>query len=265
LLGNDDGIEAPGLWHLARRLAEGHETVVVAPSVNQSGSSHSTTAASKALRVRRRVLHGQSVIEAHGTPADAVRWALSTLPGSFDVMVSGINAGENSGLSQYYSGTVAAAREAALRGIPAVSVSVWRDRAEYYEAAADFLATWLPRWFSGEGARPVSRPILLNVNFPDCPPGEIRGVRLAVPSMAFHEDRYDPLTGDPGDDREYRVVFGEKRARLIAEGTDDWALREGYVTVTPLALDAICAEGMAWLTNVHGPVGPVERSGQNGG
>jgi len=250
LLCNDDGIDAPGLRYAVQALSA-YKCEVVAPMTDQSGSSHSTSTGDVPIRVYQRPYEGGTATVVAGTPADAVKFKLSHTAEKFDVMVSGINAGENGGLSHYYSGTVAAAREAAIRGVPAVSVSVWRADPKQFEAAGRFLRSWLPRWFGGDHhPRRPTGPILLNVNFPDRDPDDVKGVRIARQSMAYFDDVFHP-TSDAGNDMEYQVVFGEKKSEHISHGSDDWALREDYITVVPLRLDATCAVGVDWLEGLH--------------
>lgn len=249
LLCNDDGIDAPGLWYAFKAL-EPYDREIVAPMTDQSGSSHSTTCGTP-IRVCQRSYEGVSATVVAGTPADAVKFKLCNSVPRFDVMVSGINAGENGGLSHYYSGTVAAAREAALRGVPAVSVSVWRNDPKQFEAAGRFVRSWVPRWFGDDHRRRPPGPTLLNVNFPDRDVADLKGVYIARQSMAYFEDRFHP-TSDSDLAVEYRVVFGEKKRDHMFLGSDDWALREGYITVVPLRLDATCAMGMDWLEQIHG-------------
>ncbi|PKU24334.1 5'/3'-nucleotidase SurE [Telmatospirillum siberiense] len=256
LLCNDDGIEAPGLWYAYDGLRD-FDREVVAPMTDQSGSSHSTSCLSAPFGVWGRQINDTEAMVVDGTPSDAVKFKLYHSRKPFDAMVSGINAGENAGLSQYYSGTVAAAREAAMRGIPSVSISVWRNDPAHYRAAADFLRKWLPQWFGRPGDGRPPGPLLLNVNFPDGNPADIRGIRVARQSMAYFEDHFRRIDGD-GPTAEYALVIGEKRQDRMGRESDDWALRHGYVTVVPLSVDTTCMTGAAWLRTIHdGGDGPA--------
>jgi 5'/3'-nucleotidase len=248
LLCNDDGIDAPGLWHAFEALSH-FDCEVVAPLSDQSGVSHSTACFRTPLTVYRRRINGVGATVVAGTPADAVKFRLCGGSAHFDVMVSGINPGENSGIAHYHSGTVAAAREAALRGVPAVSISVWRDSPEQFRAAASFLRTWLPRWFGEADSRRPSTPTLLNVNFPDGDPAAIRGIYIARQSMACFDDSFEEHD-DQAD--AYTLVFGDRKLDQIQPGSDDWALRHGYITMVPLRLDLTCMESVEWLRAIHG-------------
>lgn len=248
LLCNDDGIEAPGLWHAVKEL-HSHELTVVTTLTDQSGASHSTTRVGP-LRVKKRVVNGVAATVVAGTPVDAVKFMLSHTARPFDAMVAGINTGENGGSSHYYSGTVAAAREAALRGVNAISVSVWRDEAAHYQAAAQFVGKWLPRWLSPEDLRRPDGPTLLNVNFPDRDPTQIKGIHVARQSIAYFDDCFVKISEDD-DQAEYEIKFGCKNPHRIIHGSDDWALQAGFITVAPLRLETTCQTSLDWLGQVH--------------
>jgi 5'-nucleotidase len=250
LLSNDDGPDAAGLKYAARAL-DLHDVEIVVPLHDSSGGSHSTTR-DRALTVTIRDVEGIAATVVAGTPADAIKFKLYHAARPFDVVVSGFNAGENGGCSHFYSGTVAAAREAALRGVSAISVSVWRDDPDHYLAAGQFIRMWLPRWFAPQQANRPAGSALLNVNFPDCHPGEIRGIRIARQSIAYHDDGF-LRTAENGQDAEYAIRLGDKNANAIVRGTDDWALRHGYVTIVPLRVEVTCAAHLAWLKELHSP------------
>lgn len=269
LLCNDDGIDAPGLWHAFHAL-EQWECEVVAPREDQSGVSHSTACFRTPLYVERRRINGVEAMVVAGTPADAVKFRLCESAADFDVMIAGINAGENCGIAQFYSGTVAAAREAALRGVPAIAISVFRDSAAHYRAAGEFLRTWIPRWFGPDTPERPPYPMVLNVNFPDRDPSKIRGVFVAQQSIAPYDDRFEQIRD--GNGGLYAPIFGDRKRDRIEPGSDDWALREGYITVVPLRLDMTCDAGTSWLRSFdegnpaspalrHGPAAPITREG----
>ena len=228
LVTNDDGVQADGLRALREALLPVGHVVVVAPAYEQSASSHAITL-DRPLRHRE---HATDVHSIDGTPADCVYLALFEprfLPRRPDLVLSGINHGPNLGTSVYYSGTVAGAREAALRGIPAVAFSK-RDPADpqWVAEAVQRIARRLLHAKPPEGPAP-----LFNVNFPS---DRSRGMRVThVGRHVYEEDVV--VRHDPGG-REYFWIGGEIIDYGEAEGSDREAVDAGYTSVTPLELEA---------------------------
>lgn len=228
LLSNDDGYAASGLVALSRALATFADVVVCAPESNQSATSHALTL----HRVLRLKQAGAGVFFVDGTPADCVYVALHSgnriLPRTPDLCVSGMNHGLNLGLDVFYSGTVAAAREAALRGIPSVAVSA--DLAADPDAAAAVgsrVASAL-----ADACAAGTPPVLLNVNVPPGNEWKVRATRLGHRSYGGEVVfRTDPRGG------EYLWIGGSKATHHDAPGSDTEAYDAGEVGVTPLALD----------------------------
>jgi 5'-nucleotidase len=228
LLCNDDGFAAAGIKALAAELAKLADVVVCAPESNQSASSHSLTL----HRVLRLRAHGGGVFSLDGTPADCVYVALhagsQVLARTPDLCVSGVNHGVNLGVDVFYSGTVAAAREAALRGIPAVALSAGQgaDLAAAARVGADIARAIL------EDASPgVATQSLYNVNFPEGDSWEIRPTTLG--KRTYDGDvifRKDPRGGD------YLWIGGSGAVHHASPGSDTDAYDAGVVGVTPLAL-----------------------------
>ena len=164
LLTNDDGIDAEGLRALADAAAGAAGTLIAAPAEQRSGSSHATTT-EREFRVVRR---GANELVVDALPADCVRVALHDFRGCFDWVLAGVNAGGNLGVDIYYSGTVAAAREAAIHGLPAVALSHYRDRpltpADWRRASG-----WIRPILADLLARQTPPGVFWNVNLP-CPP-----------------------------------------------------------------------------------------------
>lgn len=230
LITNDDGIDSPGIAALVDVLGADAEVVVVAPAGNRSASSHATETLRDPIRVRRWTRpDGQPGGWAvSGAPADAARFGLLEVgrDAPFDLLVSGINDGENVGLLAHISGTVGAAKEALLHGVPAIAVSQSRRRDEWLTAAR-FTATVVEQ----VRARGLPPGVLLSINVPA---GELAG---AVPArMAGSEFRYDGYAqeGSDGDETLYRLRLGFQRP---TEGGDTRAFLSGRVTVTPIRLD----------------------------
>jgi 5'-nucleotidase len=231
LLTNDDGITAEGLWALYSRLSQGHTVTVIAPDRERTAVSHGITL-HQPLRAVPVAVNGAGGIAVSGTPADCVKLGiLEILKEKPDLVVAGLNQGANVGVNIAYSGTVAAAKEAALGGIPAIAASM-EGRGPYaYETAAAFIAE-LADMILGRG---LAAGTFLNVNFPDLPPGRIAGVRFSRHGLqAFREvmeRRIDPRNRPyywQGADLQ---TFGED------PDVDGAALRRGYISITPIRCD----------------------------
>lgn len=233
LLTNDDGIGAPGLHALARVLARDHELVVAAPDAERSATGHAITLGRPLRRHPVEPVHGATAWAIDGTPADCVKFALlhlcATPP---DLVVSGMNRGPNTGVDIRYSGTVAGAMEAACSGIPAVAVSLGDvtpplrfDAAA--EAARDVIESLLREGFPFERA-------VANVNVPnrEAP----LGVRVTRANRYRYRAAFEERTDPRG--RAYFWMDGHKDFSHDEDPlTDAIALRDGYVSVTPLAID----------------------------
>jgi len=232
LLSNDDGVYAPGLRALRRRLRELGDVTVVAPAAEQSGVGHSITLQTP-LVVHEVFEHDQRIgwlVE--GSPADCVKLAcLELLDRPPDLVVSGINEGANAGINVLYSGTVAAAVEGAFFGIPAIAVSLEYSEHPDYDAAAE-LAVKVIRQILDH--RPTSGS-LYNVNLPDLGRGEPTGVRVVPQGVVRYEEGFERRVDPRG-----RVYFWSKINFVpkAHEGeTDLIALSRRYVTITPLRFD----------------------------
>jgi 5'-nucleotidase len=230
LLTNDDGVHAPGLRRLREAmLAEGH-VVVVAPTHEQSASSHAITID----RPLRHIEHATDLHSIDGTPADCIYLALFEprfLPRRPDLVLSGINHGPNLGTSVFYSGTVAGAREAALRGIPAIAFS--QDGSPDEPWAGELAADLVRRLLSAR--RPEGLAVLFNVNFPAA---RARGVRVTRVGRQIYEEHVIPRR-DPGG-REYFWIGGNVVDSGDVEDSDREALAAGYASLTPLQLAPTC-------------------------
>lgn len=230
LLTNDDGVQSPVLRRAAEAVSEAHEVIVAAPADDQSGRAHAFThGPDNLLRCQEETGFRWRQFRVHGTPADCVKFAVSRLlrDNLPDLVISGPNLGENAGISAVYSGTVAAAREAALWGIPAVAASISGRSPAHLDAALAWLLAMLR-----EGGTLPAPGSLWNVNFPPCDPSGVAGTRVARMSTVMFRDRYEEVRTAhalPG----YRLL-GHKPAEEFADGTDDDLLRRGFVTVAPL-------------------------------
>ena len=228
LLSNDDGYFAPGIDHLAQALAEIADITVVAPERDRSGASNSLTL-DRPLSLRRAA-NGFHYV--NGTPTDCVHLAvtgmLDELP---DLVVSGINLGANMGDDTIYSGTVAAATEGFLLGIPAVAVSLCSKAGVHFETAAR-VAREIVETIVRE--RPWA-PLLLNVNVPDVPYAELRG-RAVTRLGKRHKAEPVVRTTTPRHETVY-WVGAAGAAQDAGEGTDFYAVANRQVSITPLQVD----------------------------
>ncbi|MBI4467429.1 MAG: 5'/3'-nucleotidase SurE [Acidobacteria bacterium] len=239
LLSNDDGYQAPGIRAVGEALASLGRVVVAAPLENESGTGHSTTT--------RQFVRLQSVELAPGVrgyaiaarPATCVRLGLeSLLPRKPDLVVSGINRGMNLGIVTYYSGTVGAAREAVLVGIPAIAVSLQGDAAEDYAAAATFIRGLVEELRARGRLRPG---LFLNINVPA---KEWRGARITRQSTTPTPQIFTHYTS-PRNDLYYWSDY--RSLPDDAEGTDVWAVVHGFISITPMQIDQTRAADLDWL------------------
>jgi len=243
LVTNDDGIESDALGPLVDALAEHGDVDIIAPERNWSGASHSITLF-RPLRCRpTRLRTGQAAYMTDGSPTDCVRLAvLGFLKQKPDLIVSGINRGANLGDDITYSGTVAAAMEGLLSNIPSIAVSIGAFGADIdFGVAAEFVAL-LAKNILEKG---FVHDALLNVNVPHLPRGRIAGVEVTRLGKRNYRDqlveRLDPY-GNP-----YYWVGGPAVADDAQPGTDVAALRDGKISVTPIALDLTSHELLAEL------------------
>ncbi|MFP4034214.1 MAG: 5'/3'-nucleotidase SurE [Desulfovermiculus sp.] len=232
LLTNDDGIWAPGLRSLHQALTSaGHQVTVVAPLTEQSAVGHAVTLSSP-LRIKKVNDGPFQGFGVSGSPVDCVKIALGTVYNlTPDVLISGINNGANVGVDILYSGTVAAATEAALVGIPALAVSIDHFNPEDFHHQAEYVQDFIQKieWRSLPPRR------VLNLNFPNLPLPECRGLRLCPQTQAVYEDWYEKRTDPRG--RPYYWLCGEILAQNLEPDTDRTLLTQGYITLTPLTFD----------------------------
>jgi 5'/3'-nucleotidase len=229
LLSNDDGYRAPGLQALIHALEPVADVYVAAPADNQSGKGQSITIGQPIYIYDEKQPDGRSYYAIEATPTTCVRLGLEALmPKKPDLVISGINRGANLGLVVYYSGTLGAAREAAMSGLPAIAVSMGGDRADDYATAAAYVRTLLEQM---RNLHLIKSGLFLNVNVPA---GVRKGVRVTRLSMTKGKETYERRSDGQG--RPYFWQMWEP-PRDDAEGTDVWAFVRGYITLTPLMLD----------------------------
>jgi len=232
LLTNDDGIYARGIDALYRELSKDAECVVVAPEVEQSAVGHAITVF-RPLMVRKARKNGSVFGYAvAGTPADCVKLGICELAGGpVDLVVSGINRGGNVGINVIYSGTVSAATEAVVLGVPALAISVDTHQEVDYTAAARFarkIAAFILK-------NPLPN-VVINVNVPAIPEDQIKGVVVARQGRARIIERFDKRA-DPRDNVYYWLTGEAELPSQEQEDTDAYFLKKGMITITPLHCD----------------------------
>ena len=231
---NDDGIHAPGLDALVRALSEIGEVMVVAPATEMSAVGHAITL-SDPLRVTKFFKNGHLFGYAvNGTPADCVKlayWALLKEAPKPDLLVSGINLGTNTGINTIYSGTVSAATEGAILGIPSFAISLASYTHPVFEPAARF-ALKMARTLLKRGLPPG---IFLNINVPPIPEHEIAGVCITRQGMASYREEFQKRK-DPHL-RDYYWLTGEKKEIETDERVDDRAILQKKISITPVHYD----------------------------
>lgn len=238
LVTNDDGVYAPGIRALFEAVAPLGRAVIVAPERDKSAVSHSLTM-NRPLRVRELE---QNIFTLDGTPTDCVTLGMNkVLERRPDLLVSGINPGPNLGDDISYSGTVSAAIEATMYGVPSLAFSLAGEAPFDFEVAAGVA------WKLAAMALDFSLPAdtLLNINIPALPAGEIRGIRFTCQGRRIYENAIQE-TFDPWGRKHYWIGGGTVHWSG-GDNTDEHALREGYISVTPIQLDLTNHAGIDYL------------------
>ena len=231
LLSNDDGIGSEGLHILGRALAKIAEVYVAAPKEEQSGAGHGITVRRPLYSRQLELPFAAGAWAVGGLPADCVKLALEELlPQKPDVVVSGINAGPNLGDDIIYSGTVAAAREGFLYGLPAIAVSV-AERPGNVAFAAEFTRERLSSW-QGQGFKPVA---LFNINVPGNKRADIKGWRYTNMGRLWYKDVFTLAKDEKG--RPHYLMGGRPVNSPNPMNTDVMTCATGYISVTPLCAD----------------------------
>ncbi|MBF0138079.1 MAG: 5'/3'-nucleotidase SurE [Magnetococcus sp. DMHC-1] len=235
LIANDDGIQSPGLKILADAVGRLGEVTVVAPDRNRSGASHSITVE----RTLQATDYGQRWYGLDGTPADCIQVATrQILTSPPDLVVSGINTGANMAEDLYYSGTVGAAREAVLQGIPALAVSLAGEAPWHFESAARFAVVLAGQW----RGRLLPRHTFLNINVPN---GPIFAIKNPIVTRPGRRQRPPRVAGSPVAEASFwrpHPGLGNKRYM-----EDVQAVAAGHVSVTPLHVEAFLDDAMEEL------------------
>lgn len=234
LVTNDDGITAPGILFLSKIARDYGDVAVIAPDKPQSGSGHAITIHTT-LRIIPSSIHHSSIEYAtNGTPVDCVKLAVNKiLPQKPDLILSGVNHGSNSSINVIYSGTMSAAIEGYLEGIPSVGFSLCNYSIEANFNPSEPYIRQIIEWMLKKNQQLTC----LNVNIPDT--SEIRGIKICRQAkgnwIEEFEERLDPY------DKPYYWMTGKfTNFEPDAEDTDEWALKNGYVSVVPVQTDLTC-------------------------
>jgi 5'-nucleotidase len=227
LLTNDDGVRAPGLLAIAQALSQVGEITIVAPSENQSGKSQAITTTDPIFVDKVTLTGGLEAYSVVSTPATCVKVGVGALLAQKpDLVVSGINRGYNLGMVTYVSGTVGAAREAALMGIPSVAASLTVEQTDYAPAAG--IVREVVELVRKRGLEPGT---FLNVNVPAGTANAIRGLQVTRQSRLTGSERFEEQKS-PSGRRFFFSVWSEPTGDV--ESTDVWAVEHGYAALTPL-------------------------------
>lgn len=234
LVTNDDGITAPGIRTLIEVMNSIGDVIVVAPDSPQSAMGHAITVNSTLFVEKVKVDNGKQMeYSCSGTPADCVKLAVNQiLKRKPDLCVSGINHGSNSSINVIYSGTMSAAIEAGIEGIPAIGFSLldysWNAN---FEATKPFIKS-IAKNVLKEG---LPKDVVLNVNIPNVSKQELKGIKICRQARALWEEEFDKRTNPQG--REYYWLTGKFVNLDHGEDTDEWALKNAYISVVPVQFD----------------------------
>jgi len=231
LITNDDGIRAPGLKALFHALKKKHRVSVVAPDRENSATSHRLTIHNplRAFPFNEGDIHGLAV---NGTPVDCIKLGISQLLSKKpDWVISGINPGANTGFNVFYSGTVAAAREAASMWIRSMAVSVAMGPSIDYDGVAEYVNDLIERF----SRQILPAGTLMNVNFPACPVHESIGVKFVNQAIYHLYETYEKRK-DPRQENYYWI--GDEKFPVVLEClTDFGAIENNYIAISPLSID----------------------------
>jgi 5'-nucleotidase len=245
LISNDDGVTAPGLRALVDAMRPLGEIVVVAPDSPQSGMGHAVTIATPLRLDKVDVFEGIETYQSSGTPADCIKLATDVvLHHKPDLVVSGINHGSNSSINVIYSGTMSAAMEGAIEGVPAIGFSLLDFSLEADMSAAAQIARLVATQVL-QNSLPTG--VLLNVNIPAVPYHKLNGIKICRQANAKWEEEFDHRIDPRG--RKYFWLVGNFVNYDEGDDTDEWALANNYVSVTPVKCDFTAYSAISQLKN----------------
>ncbi len=234
LISNDDGITAPGIRVLVEEMKKLGDVMVVAPNSPQSGMGHAITIGETLRLVKSNIFNGVPAYECSGTPADCIKLAKHHIlhDKSPDLVVSGVNHGSNTSVSVLYSGTMSAAIEAAIEGLPAIGFSL----CDYsHEASFEHIRKYVFRIAEYVLNNGLEEGVALNVNFPPEKKEPIKGLRISRQAIAKWQEEFDERVDPQG--QTYFWLTGRFINNDLSEETDEWAIANNYVSVVPCQYD----------------------------
>jgi 5'-nucleotidase len=244
LVTNDDGINAPGIRALIEVMAEIGNVIVVAPDSPQSAMGHAITI-NNTLYLNKVSAEDATIIEysCSGTPVDCVKLAVNEiLKKKPDLCVSGVNHGSNSSINVIYSGTMSAAVEAGIEGIPAIGFSLLDYR---WDADFEVIKPYIKKIALEVLAKKLPEGTVLNVNFPKLSAEELKGIKICRQAKAIWMEKFDKRQTPYGKD--YYWLTGEFVNQDKGEDTDEWALSNGYISIVPVQFDLTAHHTIAQL------------------
>lgn len=251
LICNDDGITAPGIQNLTEAVKSFGHLTIVAPDSPQSGMGHAISVGKPLRLYESQLAHGRTGWACSGTPVDCVKLATGVLlKEKPDLLVSGINHGANSSISVVYSGTMSAAMEGAIEGIPSIGFSLcdFSHQADF-SASQEIVKIIVERALNN----PMPTGTLLNVNIPALPLDQIKGIRITRQAIGRWVEEFDQRIDPAG--RPYYWLTGKFKIEDDGLDTDEWALANGFVSVCPVQFDLTAHHALPSLNhwNMHLP------------
>ena len=234
VVSNDDGITSKGIRHLVECMSQIGEVIVVAPNSPQSGMGHAITIHDPLKIYQSNIFEGITAYECSGTPADCIKLAKNFLlkDRTPDLVVSGVNHGSNTSVSVLYSGTMSAAVEAAIEGLPAIGFSLCEyDRDSDFSHTTD-LVIQIARQALEKG---IPKGVALNVNFPKIQEEPIKGIKVCRQAIAKWQEEFDEREDPYG--RKYLWLSGKFINNDKGEDTDEWAINNNYASLVPVSFD----------------------------
>lgn len=248
LVTNDDGITAPGLRALVKFMKELGDVVVVAPDSPQSGMGHAITLNNTLYATKVIIDKENGALEEYscsGTPADCVKIGLQELLSRKpDICVSGINHGANSSINVIYSGTMSAAIEAGIEGVPAIGFSLCDFS---WDANFEQAKTQIQKIVSEALTNGIPKGVVLNVNIPKIDDGNYKGIKICRQARANWKEKFDKRTNPMGKD--YYWLTGKFELLDKGEDTDEWALAHDYISVVPTQFDLTAHHAIQHINN----------------
>ncbi len=235
LITNDDGIHSPGLRAIVDAIHKEAECLVVAPHKERSATAHSISLYDEIWVESVHIGDGLKGYSVEGTPADCVKFAFAELlKKKVDLIISGINLGLNTGISVYYSGTVSAAREGLINGVPSIAISQGKQQTRDFAYAGKLVS----KLVHGYKNLHFPKDTFLNINVPPVESQQVKGIRVTKQAHSRFDEWFEEIKKSGSNGRKPYQVRGDIEI-LSPDGTsDEEAIREGYVSMTPLLLDS---------------------------